>query len=256
MYVLHLCYYDNVKRDEKQQYKEMAGDFLERLGRKAVRYITTVRMRAYPGAGPDELNIRSGSLAASIQDRIHNTRNGVSLEIGSVGADEGSRIGWYQQEDPEKNITPSGSMYLAVPLAAAMNARGVVYSPGPRELRDELGVELFVLTAGRELFLAERESRDETPILYYMLKPVVKTKHIGIMQKTVEDVIIPELKNNSDLFKKARVYVRGKLVATIDGSLGSEDDESDQPKPSRKGGAKSQNKPQEKKVVRVKVKRR
>jgi hypothetical protein len=146
-------------------------------------------------------------------------------------------------------------MYLAVPLAAAMDARGVKYAPGPRELRDELGVDLFVLTAGRNLFLAEKESGDEMPTLYYALRPMVKTKHAGILQKTVEDVIVPALENNSELFKQARVYVRGRLVATIDGFLG-EDDDDGKSKSSRKGGAKKQSKPKEKKVVRVKAKRR
>lgn len=246
---------DNVKRDEKQQRKQIAGDFLGRLGKKVVRYITRERMEHYPDAGPYDLNIRSGSLAASISDRIANTRNGVSLGISSIGADEGSRIAWYQQEDPEKDITPTSAMYLAVPLAAAMDARGVKYAPGPRELRDELGVDLFVLTAGRNLFLAEKESGDEMPTLYYSLRPMVKTKHAGIMQKTVEDVIVPALENNSELFQQARVYVRGRLVATIDGFLGEDDDDSGKSKSSRKGGAKK-SKPNEKKVVRVKAKRR
>ena len=146
---------------------DRAGPVLARELRDLLTYIAseaaTRHGNAWPGGtGPKTLSTRSGALVRSILD-------GVWVEGDHLGDIQGgiSTVSYGATQEFGATIRPKNGKYLAIPLPAALDARGVPLKLGPRQWDNT-----FVATSKNgNLIIFQR--RGATIIPLYVLKTEV-----------------------------------------------------------------------------------
>lgn len=114
------------------------------------------------GTTKDTLSSRSGALVKSIVDSVNVEGEGLATIRGSIGGNRYARIQEYGG-----TVVPKKAKYLAIPLPAALDSRGVPIKLSPRQWDNTF---ISKSKAGN-LIIFRREGKKVTPL--YVLKDKV-----------------------------------------------------------------------------------
>ena len=151
-------------RQRPEAIKREAAVGMQKVVNRVRRHIAISKLS---GSGPQSLNVRSGALRRSLDDRVETGKGG--MPVGAVGFEKGPASRYARIQEFGGVIRPRRSKYLAVPLDAARFPSGVPrYPDGPRSLGD---LDFIPRSSGRHL-LARRGKDGSIVPLFVLLKEV------------------------------------------------------------------------------------
>lgn len=141
----------------------------------AIRAAEKRHSRAWPGGtGEKRLSLRSGRLLQSLKEGVRVTGDSFAEVRGEIWG-----IFYARTQEFGAYIVPVRAQYLAIPLPAALDARGVPLKPGPRDWD-----RTFVITSKKgNLLIVQRlpNGRGIVP-LYVLKKEVIIPPRLGIRE--------------------------------------------------------------------------